>query len=219
MPKKRQPRILSLFTGCGGLDLGFCNVGYKTVWANDIDEWAVKTFRRNFPGIVVDSRNVEEINPKTDKTIPDCDLMLGGFPCQDFSVIWKRPGLNGDRGNLYKNYLRFIEAKRPKAFVAENVKGLLTANNGRAIREILKGFESAGDGYMVKIQLYNFADYGVPQFRERVMIVGIRLDTGFNFVHPSPTHGNGGLFPYKTAGDALDGIEKNISNVTRGIIL
>ena len=207
MPKKLQPRVLSLFAGCGGLDLGFCNAGYKTVWANDIDEWAVATFNRNFSGDVAVCKNVEKINPKKDKTIPDCDLILGGFPCQDFSVVWKRPGLDGDRGNLYKHFLRFIDAKKPKAFVAENVKGLLTANKGRAIEEILKGFE--GRNYMVKVQLYNFADYGVPQFRERVMIVGVRLDTGFNFIHPAPTHGEGRQFSYVSAGQALKGIEKN----------
>jgi DNA (cytosine-5)-methyltransferase 1 len=200
-----MPKIISLFSGCGGLDWGFHEAGYQTVWANDINKWAVETFHSNFPEAVVSDKDVANIMPKKDKSIPDCDLIVGGFPCQDFSIVWKRPGLDGDRGNLYKHYLRFIEAKKPKAFVAENVKGLLTANKGRAIEEILKGFE--GKNYMVKIQLYNFADYGVPQFRERLLIVGIRLDTGFNFVHPAPTHGKGRLL-HKTAGQALMGIEK-----------
>jgi DNA (cytosine-5)-methyltransferase 1 len=202
-----EPKILSLFSGCGGLDWGFHNVGYKTVWANDINEWAVQTFTGNFGKDIITQKNIEDIKPKSDSSIPSCDLILGGFPCQDFSVVWKQPGLEGDRGNLYKYYLRFIEAKNPKAFVAENVKGLLTANKGRAIKEVLKGFSNSGNGYMVKIQLYNFADYGVPQFRERVLIVGIRLDTGFNFKHPSPTHGEGRKSKHKTAGEALEGVE------------
>jgi DNA (cytosine-5)-methyltransferase 1 len=206
--KKAEPKILSLFSGCGGLDWGFHKAGYKTVWANDINEWAVKTFAENFGQNIITQKNIEDLKPKTDATIPNCDLIIGGFPCQDFSVVWKQPGLDGDRGNLYKHYLRFIDAKNPKAFVAENVKGLLTANKGRAIKEILKGFTNAGDGYMVKIKLYNFADYGVPQFRERVLIVGIRLDTGFNFIHPAPTHGEGKKHKYKTAGEALEGVEK-----------
>lgn len=206
--KKVEPKILSLFSGCGGFDWGFHQAGYKTVWANDINEWAVKTFKEKFGKNIITQKNIEDIDPTTDKTIPNCDLIIGGFPCQDFSVIWKRPGLDGDRGNLYKHYLRFINAKNPKAFVAENVKGLLTANKGRAIKEILKGFSNAGDGYMVKIQLYNFADYGVPQFRERVLIVGIRLDMEFNFIHPAPTHGEGRENKYKTAGEALEGVEK-----------
>jgi DNA (cytosine-5)-methyltransferase 1 len=206
--KKAEPKILSLFSGCGGLDWGFHTAGYKTVWANDINEWAVQTFTENFGKNIITQKNIEDIKPKNDASIPDCDLIIGGFPCQDFSVVWKQPGLDGDRGNLYKHYLRFIEAKKPKAFVAENVKGLLTANKGKAIEEILKGFGSAGDGYMVKVQLYNFADYGVPQFRERVLIVGIRLDTGFNFIHPAPTHGEGRKNKYKTAGEALKGVEQ-----------
>jgi DNA (cytosine-5)-methyltransferase 1 len=201
-----QPRILSLFSGCGGLDWGFHTAGYRTIWANDINEWAVKTFQKNFSEATVSQENIEKIKGKRLTNISDCDLIIGGFPCQDFSVIWKQPGLEGNRGNLYKHYLRFIDAKKPKAFVAENVKGLLTANKGRAIAEILRGFENAGDGYMVKIQLYNFADYGVPQFRERVLIVGIRIDTGFEFVHPAPTHGVGYL-PYKTSGEVLRDVE------------
>jgi DNA (cytosine-5)-methyltransferase 1 len=204
--KKIEPKIISLFSGCGGLDWGFHSAGYKTVWANDINEWAAKTFEAKFGKNIITQKNIEDIKKYT--TIPSCDLIIGGFPCQDFSVVWKQPGLDGDRGNLYKYYLEFINAKKPKAFVAENVKGLLTANKGKAIKEIIKGFSNAGDGYMVKIQLYNFADYGVPQYRERVIIVGIRLDTGFNFIHPMPTHGPGRKKPYKTAGQALKGVEK-----------
>jgi len=206
--RKTEPKILSLFSGCGGLDWGFHQAGYRTVWANDINEWAVKTFAKNFGENIITQKNIEKIYPEKDTTIPACDLIVGGFPCQDFSVVWKQPGLDGDRGNLYKYYLRFINAKKPKAFVAENVKGLLTANKGKAIKEIIKGFSNAGDGYMVKIQLYNFADYGVPQFRERIIIVGIRLDTGFNFVHPAPTHGEGRKNKYNTTGKALKGVEK-----------
>ena len=203
--KKNKPKILSLFSGCGGLDLGFHQQGYETVWANDINEWAVKTFQKNFGNVIV-QEDIELIDP-TDKSIPDCDLILGGFPCQDFSMIWKRPGLNGTRGNLYKNFLRFISAKRPKVFVAENVKGLLTANNRQAIKKIVHDFERISPGYIVKVQLYNFAEYGVPQLRERVLIVGVRLDTGFNFCHPLPTHGPNRKFPYITAGEALTGVE------------
>ena len=205
-----NPKILSLFSGCGGLDLGFEQCGYKTVWANDFNEFASKTFTHNF-GDVMHCGDIEQIDPYTDKQVPDCDIILGGFPCQDFSMIWKRPGLNGERGNLYKSFLRFVDAKKPKAFVAENVKGLLSANKSKAIEAIIKDFENIKPGYLVKIQLYNFAEYGVPQFRERVLIVGVRKDTGFDFVHPEKTHGHDRL-PYVTAGDALKGVEKIVSN-------
>lgn len=209
MPKKKddKPKVISLFAGCGGLDLGFHQRGYEVVWANDVDKWASMTYKKNL-GSVMHTGDIEKIDPYKNKKIPKCDLVLGGFPCQDFSNIWKRPGLNGDRGNLYKSFLRFVDAKKPKAFVAENVKGLLSANNYQAIKQIIKDFESIAPGYLVKIQLYNFAEYGVPQFRERVLIVGIRIDTGFEFKHPKPTHGPNAEKPYVTAGEALKGVEK-----------
>ena len=202
-----KPKIISLFAGCGGLDLGFHQQGYDVAWANDFNEWAAETYRHNLGNAMV-CKDIEKVDPFKDKTIPACDLVLGGFPCQDFSMIWKRPGLNGERGNLYKSFLRFVAAKKPKAFVAENVKGLLTANNGKAMEQIVSDFESILPGYVVKPKLYNFADYGAPQFRERVLIVGIRIDTGFDFHHPKPTHGPKGTKIYVTAGAALKGVEK-----------
>ncbi len=199
-----SPTIVSIFSGCGGLDLGFHMEGYQTVWANDFAEWAVASFRENL-GDVIHYGDITKIDPYTDKSIPACDLVLGGFPCQDFSVIWKQPGLNGKRGGLYRHFLEFVDAKKPKAFVAENVKGLLTANKHKAIETIIHDFENIAPGYIVKPHLYNFAEYGVPQYREHVLIVGIRVDTGFDFKHPKPTHGPNGVLPYVTAGQALAG--------------
>ena len=200
--------IISLFSGCGGLDLGFEQVGdYRTVWANDFKPEACETFRHHF-GDIIREGDIEQIDPYNDPEIPNCDLILGGFPCQDFSIIWKQPGLNGERGNLYKSFLRFVDAKKPLAFVAENVKGILTANGKRAIQQIIEDFQNIEPGYVVIPHLYNFADYGVPELRERVLIVGIRSDTGFDFRHPTPTHGQGeGLIPYVTVGEAFEGVE------------
>lgn len=206
-----EPKVVSIFSGCGGLDLGFHLEGYRTIWANDFAEWAVKSFRGYF-GDVIKYGDITQIDPYTDKSIPDCDMVLGGFPCQDFSIIWKQPGLNGTRGGLFRHFAEFVDAKKPKAFVAENVKGLLTANGGKAIDTIIKDFESIAPGYVVKPHLYNFAEYGVPQFRERVLFVGIRIDTGFNFVHPKPSHGPNGALPYVTAGEALKGVENVPTN-------
>lgn len=199
------PTIVSTFSGCGGLDLGFHDCGYKTVWANDFSEWAVKTFKENLGDVIVYG-DITNIDPFSDLSIPECDLVLGGFPCQDFSVIWKQPGLQGKRGGLYRNFLEFVSAKKPKAFVAENVKGLLTANKQKAIDTIIRDFENIEPGYVVKPHLYNFAQYGVPQFRERVLIVGVRVDTGFDFKHPKPTHGPDTDTPYVTSGDAIKGV-------------
>ena len=209
--KPYSPKVVSIFSGCGGLDLGFHMEGYDTVWANDFAEWAVRSYAANF-GDVIKYGDITQIDPYNDKSIPDCDLVLGGFPCQDFSIIWKQPGLNGTRGGLFRHFAEFVDAKKPKAFVAENVKGLLTANKGKAMDTIVKDFESIAPGYVVKPHLYNFAEYGVPQFRERVLFVGVRIDTGFNFVHPKPSHGPNGELPYVTAGEALIGVEKVPTN-------
>lgn len=223
--KQNTPKIVSIFSGCGGLDLGFHMEGYETIWANDFAKWAVKSFKENFGDVII-NEDITKINPYLDKTIPDCDMVLGGFPCQDFSIIWKQPGLNGTRGGLFRHFAEFVDAKKPKAFVAENVKGLLTANGGKAIETIIKDFENISPGYVVKPHLYNFAEYGVPQFRERVILVGIRIDTGYDFVHPKPTHGPNGELPYVTAGEALEGADMvptnneliNIKNKTRQML-
>jgi DNA (cytosine-5)-methyltransferase 1 len=200
--------IVSLFSGCGGLDLGFEQVGnYKTLWANDFKNEACETFKNHFGDVIVEG-DIEKIDPYLKGNVPDCDLILGGFPCQDFSIIWKQPGLNGERGNLYKSFLRFVDAKKPKAFVAENVRGILTANQKKAIKQIIQDFQNIQPGYVIIPHLYNFADYGVPEFRERVLIVGIRIDTGVHFEPPKPTHGKGeGLLPYVTVGKAFEGVE------------
>jgi DNA (cytosine-5)-methyltransferase 1 len=194
---------IGLFAGCGGLDLGFQREGFRSVWANEFNADAAETFRHNFPGTAVDQRSISDIDPYSDPRIPKADLILGGFPCQDFSMIWKRPGLDGERGNLYKEFLRFVDAKKPKAFVAENVKGLISANQKRALDQIITDFAAIEPGYLVHVKLFNFADYGVPQFRERVIIVGIRIDTGFAYSFPEPTHGPKADMPYFTAGEAL----------------
>lgn len=209
-----SPKIISLFSGCGGLDLGFHQEGYETVWANDFDHWACETFKKNIGDVIIEG-DIEQIDPYDNKSIPDCDIVLGGFPCQDFSMIWKRPGLDGERGNLYKSFLRVVDAKKPKVFVAENVKGLLTANNKKAIKQIVSDFEKIAPGYNVKVKLYNFADYGVAQLRERILIVGIRSDIDFDFEHPEPTHSakNEDLLPHVTAGQALENIPSDAKNM------
>jgi DNA (cytosine-5)-methyltransferase 1 len=201
---KIKPKVLSLFSGCGGLDLGFAEEGYKIVWANDNFHAACLTYRRNFGNHIFEA-DVADID--FDK-VPDADVITGGFPCQDFSLIWKRGGISTDRGNLYKHFVRAITAKLPKVFVAENVKGILTANQGKAILQILKDFQNIGQsGYRIYLNLYNFAEYGVPQIRERVIIIGIREDIPYNFVKPKPTHNEK---TYMTTGEALDGVE-NVS--------
>lgn len=196
-----HPTMISLFAGCGGLDYPFHRAGFKVIWANDIDEDACATYRRNISE-KIEYANIEDVEISK---LPQVDLVTGGFPCQDFSIIWKRPGLYGHKGNLYTYFVEVVNTTKPKAFIAENVKGLISANNGRAIRQIIEDFESIDPNYLVIPMLYDFAGYGVPQFRERVIIVGVRMDTGFYFIHPKPEYGPGKEHPYVTAGEALVG--------------
>lgn len=203
-----KPRVVSLFSGAGGMDLGFEKAGYEVIWANDIDYWAVETYKRNFPKTDVVCEDIRNIS---DRDIPDCDVVIGGFPCQDFSVLGgsTRKGITAKRGKLYKEFVRIVKAKKPKFFVAENVKGILSANKGLAIKIIKHDFEhifsldtkktteefsleeinfwdseslfsinakAPKKDYFVFIDLYRFVEYGVPQLRERVLIIGIRRD-------------------------------------------
>jgi DNA (cytosine-5)-methyltransferase 1 len=205
---EKKPQLISLFSGCGGMDLPFHKAGFEVVWAIDSNKYACKTFSRNIADVIIND-SIENIDIAQ---VPEAEICIGGFPCQDFSLIWKRPGLEGTRGNLYTYFLDFVNRKKPKAFVAENVKGLLSANNYQAIKQIISDFESIAPGYLVKPKLYNFADYGVPQFRQRVLLVGIRMDTGFNFVHPQPEYGQNRKKPYRTAGEALKNVEAVLDN-------
>ena len=195
----RPYRAASLFSGSGGMDLGFEQAGFEVVWANDVNHWACETFRKNFKGVVAEG-SIVEID---DKTIPEVDIITGGFPCQDFSMIWKRMGLKTERGNLYRHFVRVVVAKQPKIFVAENVKGLLSANKGKAVKQIVDDFGKAG--YKVDVYPINFADYGAPQLRERVLIIGVRNDLNKEFKLPAPTHNPK---TYVTAKEALKGVKK-----------
>lgn len=197
------PRLLSLFSGCGGMDLGFKQAGYEIVWANDFNEFAGQTYKRNFG----DHMHVGSITDVDLTSLPSADIITGGFPCQDFSMISKRGGIETERGNLYTYFVKAVSEVRPKVFIAENVRGLLTANKGEAIKRISEDFASLG--YKLNVKLYNFAAYGVAQLRERVLIVGVREDVQFTYVPPAPTHNESN---YVTSGEALKGVEKVLAN-------
>ena len=199
---QRPINIISLFSGCGGMDLGFHESGFEIKWANDIDAISCETYKENIgPHIVCG--DITKINYSK---IPDGDLIIGGFPCQDFSMIWQRGGINTDRGNLYKNFVDIIGLKNPSMFIAENVKGILTANKKQAIKKIIEDFSETGKcGYKTTPHLVNFANYGVPQLRERVLIIGTRNDLQSNFHIPAPTHLSSS---YVTSKKALQDVEK-----------
>lgn len=198
--------VVSLFSGCGGMDLGFFKEGYKILWANDIDPVACETYRKNIGDHIV----AGDITKIDYKQIPNCDVLLGGFPCQDFSMIWKRGGITTERGNLYRNFVDLVHSKNPKIFIAENVKGILSANKGKAIKQIVNDFSVTGKyGYDISVNLINFADYGTPQLRQRVLIIGTRKDIKEKFVIPEPTHN---FENYVSSKEALKGVEKVKAN-------
>lgn len=185
-------KVASLFCGCGGTDVGllgdfdFLGKHYKSngmeiVYANDIDDNACNIFKENF-GITPDNRDIREVKSEE---IPEFDILTGGFPCQSFSIIAQNPkrlGVKDERGKLFFEMCRILRERQPKCFIAENVKGILTANKKSAFPLIMKEFEESG--YDVQYRILNSANYGVPQKRERVIIVGFRKDLNVNFSFP-----------------------------------
>lgn len=193
-------RIVSLFSGAGGLDYGFVMAGHTIVWANDLYGDAVLTYKRNIGDHIV----CEDITKISSDDIPNCDMVIGGFPCQGFSVANVKRHEDDVRNVLYLQLLRVIKEKQPRFFLAENVKGILTLGGGKVFERIMDDFRSLN--YTVQYKLLNAADYGVPQKRERVIIVGVRKDVDFNFTYPDPTHnqkGDNGLSKWVSSSEAL----------------
>lgn len=182
--KQTTLNTISLFSGAGGLDLGLIKAGFNIVWANDILKPAIENYRHNIGDIF--EGDITQVDAKN---IPDADVVVGGFPCQPFSSAGNRLGTSDDRGNLYLECIRIIEAKNPKVVVFENVRGLLSIKNkdgSKLIDSIVYLLENAGSGYNVNYKLLKSSDYGVPQNRYRVIIVGIRKDINTYYHFPEP---------------------------------
>lgn len=196
-------RVVSLFSGAGGLDFGFIKAGHQILWANDLYRDAVETYQKNIGNHII----CEDISKISTSDIPDCDIVIGGFPCQGFSVANTKRHVDDERNVLYKQLLRVIRDKNPKFFLAENVKGILSIGKGKVFQMILDDFQSIG--YNVQYRVLNAADYGVPQTRLRVIIVGVRKDVHFEYKYPSPTNskdGANGLPRWVSVSDALKDI-------------
>ena len=202
--------LISLFSGAGGMDLGFKNSGFNILWANDFQADAVDTYKRNIGSHIVygDITKIES----TDIPGDDIDVVIGGFPCQGFSIANTKRNMEDERNFLYLELLRVIKDKKPKFFVAENVKGLLSMQKGKVIKMIIKDFENIG--YKVDYRVLNAADYGVPQARERVVIIGNRIgvENPFpikSYYNPAIGYemdifeGNNELKPYRTVEESI----------------
>lgn len=227
--KNDKYNVVGLFSGCGGLDLGFELAGltavlgeertlsafkdqktynslreqsvFHTIYTNDMFTEANETYKINFPDHVVQhQKDIRKV-----ANFPICNLMLGGFPCPGFSEAGPRL-VDDERNFLYIHFIRALMQTQPEFFVAENVKGMMTLGKGEVLKQIVEDFGSAG--YKIKYKLVNSRDYGVPQLRERVFIVGVRQDIDFEYEFPEPTHGPG-LLPYVTLRDAIGDLEHN----------
>ena len=196
-------KVVSLFSGAGGLDLGFIKAGHQIIWANDLYKDAVETYRKNIGDHIV----CEDISKIQTADIPDADIIIGGFPCQGFSVANTKRHVGDERNELYKQLIRVIKDKRPKFFLAENVKGILSIGKGQVFQMILSDFRELG--YKVQYRVLNAADFGVPQTRLRVIIVGVRNDIDFEYTYPQPTNskdGSDGLPRWVSVSEALKDI-------------
>lgn len=236
--QRHKMNLVGLFSGCGGLDLGFELAGldavlgaeqvnqlllsretyenaraqslFHTIYTNDLFKEANQTYQLNFPQTIMQ----QEKDIRKVKDFPGCDIVLGGFPCPGFSEAGPRL-IDDERNFLYIHFIRCLIQSKPSFFVAENVKGLLTLGKGEVAKQIMQDFESAG--YKITYKLVNARDYGVPQLRERVFIVGVRDDIDFDYQFPKPTHGNGkDLCPYITLKDAIGDLEKNPGDAYEG---
>ena len=216
-------KIVSLFSGAGGMDIGFKEAGHEIIWANDIDEDSVTSYKNYFKskyGLSEDHVVLADIKKIAIEDIPDGDVLIGGFPCQGFSIANPYRGVEDSRNELYLEILRILKGKQPKYFVAENVTGLHSIGGyetpedkkkklGRVLKIILQEFSDAG--YKVRWKILNAAEFGVPQARRRILILGTRKDLDYELVHPKPTHSNKRqatlideqLKPFKTLGEVI----------------
>lgn len=178
---RKKIKIVSLFSGCGGLDLGFEKAGYDIVWANEYDKDIWETYRLNHKSTILDTRSITDIS---EDEVPDCDGIIGGPPCQSWSEGGAKRGLNDKRGRLFYDYIRILKAKQPLFFLAENVSGMLLDRHEEALKGIQQAFRDAG--YRLSFKMLNACNYGVPQDRKRVFFVGLRNDLDYEFLFPNP---------------------------------
>ncbi|ACZ00650.1 DNA (cytosine-5-)-methyltransferase [Streptobacillus moniliformis] len=202
-------KIISLFSGAGGLDLGFKKAGFDIVAANEFDKTIWETYEKNHKTHLIkgDICNIHS------SMFPECDGIIGGPPCQSWSEAGSLKGIEDPRGQLFYQYIRILKEKQPKFFLAENVKGMMSKRHNDAVKNIVSQFEEAG--YDVYIHLLNASDYGVPQDRKRVFYIGFRKDLNIKFDKPPKQYGYKVTFKdaiYDLKDTAIPALEKNKTN-------
>lgn len=174
-------KIVSLFSGAGGLDLGFSQAGFEVIYANERDKNIWETYELNHLDTYLDKRSITEVDANE---IPDPDGIIGGPPCQSWSAGGAKRGFDDPRGQLFYDFIRILEAKKPSFFLAENVKGMLAPRHKEALANIISMLGDAG--YDVFIQTMNASDYGIAQDRQRVIFIGFRKDLEIKYQFPTP---------------------------------
>ena len=193
--------IVSFFAGAGGLDLGFQNAGFNVIWANEYDKEIWETYQKNHPHTILDKRSI--VNIPSDE-VPECDGIIGGPPCQSWSEAGAMKGIADKRGQLFYDFIRILEAKQPKFFLAENVSGMLLGRHSEALENIKELFRNAGIGYELSFEMVNACDYNVPQDRKRVIFIGIRKDLDFTYKFEKPN------FKKLTLQNAISDLKDNV---------
>jgi DNA (cytosine-5)-methyltransferase 1 len=178
----RNPRAISLFSGCGGSDYALNKLGYEIVWANDIWKTACDTYEDNLSNPKIECGDIRDFD-----TFPRADLLVGCYPCQGYTQGGKRNWKGDDRNYLYREFDRILRRVRPRGFVVENVNGMIFGENRDLLINQLTRYRMAG--YRVKWAVLNAKEYGVAQNRRRVFLVGVRSDQEFAYQFPTPTHG------------------------------
>ena len=187
-------KLATFFAGAGGLDLGFTKAGFNCIWANEYDREIWETYEKNHPHVFLDKRSLTDIHAED---VPDCDGIIGGPPCQSWSEAGALRGIGDKRGQLFFDFIRILEAKQPKFFLAENVSGMLLDRHSSALDNIKELFRTTGVGYELSFEMLNACEYNVPQDRKRVFFIGIRKDLNFKFQFPKPD------FPKKSLKEAI----------------
>lgn len=206
--------VITFFAGAGGLDLGFTQAGFNCIWANEYDGEIWETYQKNHPNTFLDKRSITDIHVDE---VPNCDGIIGGPPCQSWSEAGAMRGIDDKRGQLFYDFIRMIDAKQPKFFVAENVSGMLLDRHQKARENILSMFDSCG--YDVSFQLLNAVDYGVPQDRKRVFFVGFRKDLAIDFKFPQPITKDHPIVLQQAIGDLGDALPVAFNNKNEGLTI
>jgi len=202
-------KVVSLFSGAGGLDLGFEKSGFDIIFANEFDKDIWETYEENHPNTFLEKKSITKID---ENEVPECDGIIGGPPCQSWSEAGSRKGINDDRGKLFFDFIRILKSKKPKFFLAENVSGMLAPRHSEALNKIKETFMECG--YELHFKLLNASDFGIAQDRKRVIFIGFRNDLNIKYSFPEEKEKKSSLLDAikDLEGTAVPALDKSKAN-------